>query len=407
VDNNWATIGGGATNSAGDGNGAISGACCQTIGGGYGNWARADRATIAGGGPNTVSGTLGTVGGGMWNTAGFLGTVAGGDGNSASGDYTSVGGGQGNAANASYDTVAGGYYNTATASSMATVGGGISNTASGQGATVPGGDHNRASGFYSFAAGCQANAANDGAFVWSSNHNQCTAVYSSVDSQFVANAPGGFWLGNTLSDIVTATQTSGHFLETTTGAYLTTSGTWTNASDRNLKTAFQPVDESLLLSRIGQLPMASWQYKVDSASIRHIGPIAQDFYAAFQLGNDDKHIATVDADGVALAGVQALYRLSLKKDQQIARLERASAAKDEKIEALSREIEQLRLAQLRMAAMVERLANNQRETTLTNGRTTSGKRAKSGRIGQPEVRLNAGPAKSKTPAQGEVAKVRF
>ena len=41
-------------------------------------------------------------------------------------------------------------------------------------------------------------------------------------------------------------------------------------------------------------------------AIRHIGPMAQDFYAAFGVGPDDKHITTVDADGVALAAIQGL-----------------------------------------------------------------------------------------------------
>ena len=48
-----------------------------------------------------------------------------------------------------------------------------------------------------------------------------------------------------------------------------------------------------------------------------MGPTAQDFRAAFGLGEDDKHISTVDADGVALAAIQAIYRLSLEKDAQL------------------------------------------------------------------------------------------
>ncbi len=45
-----------------------------------------------------------------------------------------------------------------------------------------------------------------------------------------------------------------------------------------------------------------------------MGPTAQDFYAAFGLGIDDKHIVTVDGNGVALAAIQGLYELV--KDQQ-------------------------------------------------------------------------------------------
>jgi len=40
--------------------------------------------------------------------------------------------------------------------------------------------------------------------------------------------------------------------------------------------------------------------------VPHIGPVAQDFYGAFQVGVDDKHISMVDADGVALAAIQGL-----------------------------------------------------------------------------------------------------
>ena len=89
-------------------------------------------------------------------------------------------------------------------------------------------------------------------------------------------------------------------------------GTWTNSSDRNLKTSFAPVDGADLLVRLSAVPMSKWRYKSEQDSIRHIGPTAQDFYAAFGLGSDDKHITTVDEGGVALAAVQALYRENLK-----------------------------------------------------------------------------------------------
>jgi hypothetical protein len=50
-----------------------------------------------------------------------------------------------------------------------------------------------------------------------------------------------------------------------------------------------------------------------------MGPMAQDFRAAFGLGEDERHIDTIDADGVALAGVQALYRLAQQQEAQLAR----------------------------------------------------------------------------------------
>ena len=53
-----------------------------------------------------------------------------------------------------------------------------------------------------------------------------------------------------------------------------------------------------LLSRVARLPISKWSYKVEDGSVRHIGPMAQDFAAAFGLGSDDRSIGTVDADGV-------------------------------------------------------------------------------------------------------------
>jgi hypothetical protein len=77
-------------------------------------------------------------------------------------------------------------------------------------------------------------------------------------------------------------------------------------SDRARKEAFVPVDCAAVLARVAQLPIETWQYKGES--LRHIGPMAQDFAAAFNVGPDDRHIDLIDASGVALAAIQALAR---------------------------------------------------------------------------------------------------
>ena len=59
---------------------------------------------------------------------------------------------------------------------------------------------------------------------------------------------------------------------------------------------------------------------------RHRGPTAQDFRAAFGLGEDDTTISTVDAQGVALAAVQGLFAVVQEKDGRIAVLESDVAA---------------------------------------------------------------------------------
>jgi hypothetical protein len=96
-------------------------------------------------------------------------------------------------------------------------------------------------------------------------------------------------------------------------ADLSTNGTWramayNPLSDRHAKENFTPVDSREILDKVAALPLARWNYKA-APGLEHIGPVAQDFHAAFGLnGTDDKHIATVDADGVALAAIQGLNR---------------------------------------------------------------------------------------------------
>ena len=68
----------------------------------------------------------------------------------------------------------------------------------------------------------------------------------------------------------------------------------------------EPVNGQELLERLAALPISEWNYDFDDASIRHLGPMAQDFATAFGMGEDDRHISTSNADGVALAAVQGL-----------------------------------------------------------------------------------------------------
>ena len=79
-------------------------------------------------------------------------------------------------------------------------------------------------------------------------------------------------------------------------------------SDVNLKTELRSVDSEALLDAVTTLPIARFRYRTEPAGVEHIGPMAQDFAATFQVGRDDRHIALVDASGVALAAVQALSR---------------------------------------------------------------------------------------------------
>jgi hypothetical protein len=88
-------------------------------------------------------------------------------------------------------------------------------------------------------------------------------------------------------------------------------------SDRNLKNNFAPVDPRAILEQVANLSIESWNYNFQGEGIRHIGPMAQDFYRVFNVGEDDRHINMVDANGVVLAAIQALYGMVQEKDRQI------------------------------------------------------------------------------------------
>lgn len=98
------------------------------------------------------------------------------------------------------------------------------------------------------------------------------------------------------------------------GAHLTAGGTWTNASDKNLKENFSEVNGEEILDKIESLPITEWNYKTEDDDVKHIGPTAQDFNAAFGVGND-KTISTIDPSGVALAAIKELSKKTKEIDE--------------------------------------------------------------------------------------------
>ena len=116
-------------------------------------------------------------------------------------------------------------------------------------------------------------------------------------------------------------------------------GGWVNGSDRNLKSGFQAVEVTALLSKVAALPITRWYYTNDAA-VRHLGPMAQDFYAAFGVGADDKHIATIDEGGVALAAIQGLNLRLAEKDADIKALQTESDAKLDELEKRNKNLKQ-------------------------------------------------------------------
>jgi hypothetical protein len=93
-------------------------------------------------------------------------------------------------------------------------------------------------------------------------------------------------------------------------------------SDRNAKRDIEPVDEQAVLEGVAQMSMATWSYSFDEQRVRHMGPMAQDFHSAFGLGNTDRAYDPVDAHGVTLAAIQALYARMRDQESRIEHLER-------------------------------------------------------------------------------------
>ena len=299
-------------------------------------------ATIAGGGlpsqPNRVGGYYGVIGGGHNNVI--------------TRDYAFIGGGQGNIAG--YGSV---------------VGGGAANKATNTYSVVPGGSANTAGGVNSFAAGGAAQAAHDGTFVWSDG---TSSFASTTSNQFSIRATGGVRLDNTTSmqfgtgmrqmlnlwntnygigiqssslyfrcnnqgaddgfiwyrggghSDAYANAGGGVELMHLVNAGLYVKGALISSSDRNSKQGLKDISPVEVLDKVVSMPISEWSYKHDPDT-RHVGPMAQDFRAAFGLGTDDKHIATVDADGVAFAAIQGLNQKLQEKDSEIQELKKAVA----------------------------------------------------------------------------------
>ncbi len=339
----YTTVAGGENNNAaanhaviGGGRGNISNGFYCTVGGGWNNQAGLKQyVTVSGGRQNIASGLGAVIGGGYNNTAaatsiysaigggsgnnvnGETSTIAGGYLNIASNDSATVGGGEENEASGQNSTIGGGFRNKATGLYSPTVAGGHTNIASGEYSMVPGGTMNEAKGSYSFAAGRRAKANNQGCFVWADSTD--VNLPCNVDNRWMARASGGVYF-YTKSDL-------------STGAYLAAnSGSWATLSDRDAKENFAQTDARQVLNKLLRVPISTWNYKGADTRVRHMGPMAQDLYDAFKLGDSDKTIATVDADGVAFAAIQGLYKIVQEKDAEIIAL-KARLAKVEELVA--------------------------------------------------------------------------
>src|SRR5208283_700289 len=118
-------------------------------------------------------------------------------------------------------------------------------------------------------------------------------------------------------------------------------------SDRNAKEGFAPVNPQSVLAKVASLPVTEWNYKTDSKGVQHIGPMAQDFQAAFQLSADDKHISVVDEGGVALAAIQGLNQ---KLQEELNRQDAENAKLKQQNDSLAQRLNELEATVKQLAA---------------------------------------------------------
>lgn len=171
------------------------------------------------------------------------------------------------------------------------------------------GDYSQAFGFYSEANGNNSTAFgykaisnNNGSFIFADNSDN-NSTSTNVDNQFLVRAAGGtvFYTSSNLSSGV----------ELTPG-----SGSWSNLSDSLSKKNIIKINDDEILRKIEKINVYEWSYKTEKG-IRHIGPMSQSFHKIFGYGSDERHITSVDIDGVNLSGIKALYEKSLRIDSQI------------------------------------------------------------------------------------------
>jgi hypothetical protein len=180
---------------------------------------------------------------------------------------------------------------------------------------------------WAIALGYRASVAGRvGSFVFGGSLAGASAATDSIrntaDGQATWRVPGGFRIfTNTAATVGVQVNAGG--------------SSWNVISDRNRKENFLGIEGEDILSRIRSLPVTTWQYRDEQdRTVRHIGPMAQDWHAAFGFSPDNTTINMSDFDGVNLAAIQALEARTTELQAQV-------AERDARIESLEARLARL------------------------------------------------------------------
>jgi hypothetical protein len=146
-------------------------------------------------------------------------------------------------------------------------------------------------GHFSTVMGSNASAdAKVGSFVYGDNSTSDT-VRNTANHQFMVRADGGYVFYSNVA------LTMGVEL-------LPGGGSWSMISDRNKKFNIQLLSPLDFSPQFDSLAVLSWNYIGHDAV--HVGPIAQDFYSAFGVGEKPYLINMIDSDGTTFLGIKKL-----------------------------------------------------------------------------------------------------
>lgn len=172
-----------------------------------------------------------------------------------------------------------------------------------------------ANGNFSTAMGTRVTASlKTGAFVIGDASPVSQNTGSSADNKFTARFANGYLLYTSANlGSFTALPPNGN--------------AWTSQSDSTKKTGFLAANGEVFLEKLRGLRLGSWHYKnQDSRTMRHYGPMAQEFFAAY--GRDgrgtigtDTTLGTADVDGVAFILLQALEKRTAELQTRLAAAE--------------------------------------------------------------------------------------
>lgn len=162
-----------------------------------------------------------------------------------------------------------------------------------------------------------------GTFIWSDGSATASAdtFRNTANNEFAARASGGFRFRTNLTG--------------TTGCNLPAgSGVFNCTSSRYTKENFAGVSGEDVLTRLRKVPVTSWNYISEGQQVRHLGPMAEDFYGAFGLGTSDKAIGVQDLAGINLAAAQALDQRTAELQKENAQLRTLLTALEQRLAAL-------------------------------------------------------------------------